>query len=149
MALDPKIVGTQLPSVTATIDPGRLRFFAKAIGETDRIYLDAESARAAGHPDIPVPPTFLFGLELEHPDSWRWVHNLGIDIRSVLHGEQSFTYYSVAHAGDVLTARPQIADVYSKKGGALDFIVKATTITRENDSTVAELRSVLVIRNRR
>lgn len=147
MALDSKAIGTELPSVAVRIDSARLRFFAKAIGETDSVYLDTQAARAAGHPDLPVPPTFFFGLELEHPESWRWVQDLGIDVRRVLHGEQSFTYHSVAHAGDVLVARPRIADIYSKKGGALDFIVKKTDVIREDSSAVAELTSVLVVRN--
>ncbi len=40
------------------MERGRLRMFAAAIGETDPIYTDVEAARAAGHPDLPVPPTF-------------------------------------------------------------------------------------------
>lgn len=147
MAVDAKAIGTPLPSVTVRIDRDRLRFFAKAIGETNKVYVDPSAARSAGHPDVPVPPTFLFGLELEHPDSWRWVQDLSIDVRRVLHGEQSFTYHSIAHADDVLVARPRIADIYSKKSGTLDFIVKETVVTRENGSAVADLTSVLVVRN--
>jgi acyl-CoA thioesterase FadM len=65
----------------------------------------------------------------------------------VLHGEQSFTYHSPAVAGDVLTVAPRIGNVYSKKGGALDFIEKASTVTRENGDLVAELKTVIVVRN--
>ncbi|HEY9265413.1 MAG TPA: MaoC family dehydratase N-terminal domain-containing protein, partial [Mycobacterium sp.] len=68
MALDPSAIGTQLPAATMTVDRARLRFFAKAIGETDPVYTDVDAARAAGHPDLPVPPTFLFSIELEASD---------------------------------------------------------------------------------
>ena len=44
---------------------GRLRFFAKAIGETDPVYTDDAAARDAGYPDLPAPPTFLFAAELD------------------------------------------------------------------------------------
>lgn len=134
-----------LTSVTATIDAGRLRFFAKAIGEQDPVYTDLATARAAGHPHLPVPPTFLFGLELEQPDPFGYLADLGIDLRRVLHGEQSFTYHSVAHAGDTLVATPSITDRYTKKGGALEFVVKQTTVTRDDDSAVADLTSVVVV----
>jgi acyl dehydratase len=147
VAVDSAFVGTQLPATTLTVDAGRLRFFAKAIGETNPLYTDVEAAKAAGYADLPVPPTFLFSIELENPDQFRWVVDQGIDPRFVLHGEQSFTYHSIAHAGDTLTATPRIVDVYSKKGGALEFIVKNTTVTRADGSAVADLETVIVVRN--
>ncbi|GAA2399549.1 MaoC family dehydratase N-terminal domain-containing protein [Mycolicibacterium llatzerense] len=134
MAVDTAAIGTELPATTLTVDPGRLRFFAKAIGDT----VDD---------DLRVPPTFLFSIELENPNAFGWVEQLGIDMRFVLHGEQSFTYHSPAHAGDVLTATPRITDIYSKKGGALEFIVKETAVTRADGSLVADLKTVIVVRN--
>lgn len=51
-----------------TVERGRLALFARVTGQTDPVYTDVAAARAAGHPDLPVPPTFIFGLELEAPD---------------------------------------------------------------------------------
>ena len=42
-------------------------FFAAAIGETDPVYTDLDAARAAGHRDLPVPPTFLFASSWSGP----------------------------------------------------------------------------------
>jgi acyl dehydratase len=147
MAVDQSVVGKELPPLTMTVYAGRLRFFAKAIGETNPIFTDFDAAKAAGHRDLPVPPTFLFGIELESPDPLAWLAGIGVDLRHVLHGEQSFTYHLTAVAGDVLTATPRIEKVYSKKGGALEFIEKASTVTRENGDLVAELKTVIVARN--
>ena len=147
MSVDQSVIGKELAPVTMTVDGGRLRFFAKAIGETNPVFTDLETAMAAGHRDLPVPPTFLFGIELEHADPFAWLADIGVDLPRVLHGEQSFTYHSTAVAGDVLTATPRIGNVYSKKGGALDFIEKASTVTRENGDLVAELKTVIVVRN--
>ncbi len=147
MAVDSAAVGTELPPARMTVDAGRLRFFAKAIGETNPVYVDLDAARRAGHPDLPVPPTFLFGVELERPDAFDWLAALGVDLRHVLHGEQSFVYHSIAHAGDTLIARPHIADVYTKKGGALSFVVKQTAISRDGGRPVAGLTSVIVVRH--
>jgi acyl dehydratase len=145
--VDQSVIGKELPTVTMTVDAGRLRFFAKAIGETNPVFTDLEAAKAAGHRDLPVPPTFLFGIELESPDSFAWLADIGVDLRRVLHGEQTFAYHSPAVAGDVLTATPRIGDVYSKKGGALEFIEKASTVTRQDGELVAELTTVIVVRN--
>lgn len=147
MTIDTSAIGTQLPPVEMTIDPARLRFFAAAIGETNPLYTDAAHAREAGHPHLPAPPTFLFSIELDTPDPFGWLSQLGVDLRFVLHGEQSFTYHSVAHAGDTVVATSTITDIYSKKSGALDFLVKDTAVTRSDGSAVADLRSVIVVRN--
>ncbi|WP_155906006.1 MaoC family dehydratase N-terminal domain-containing protein [Mycolicibacterium sp. CBMA 361] len=130
-----------------TIDRGRLRFFAKAIGETDPVYTEVDAAKAAGYQDLPAPPTFLFSVELENPDPFVFLSSLGVDLRFVLHGEQSFTYHQIAYPGDELVARPRIVDIYSKKGGALEFVVKETAITRTDGTPIADLRSVIVVQN--
>ncbi|MBI2698874.1 acyl dehydratase [Mycobacterium gordonae] len=147
MPIDTSVIGKALPETSMTVDAGRLRFFAKATGQTDLIYIDQQAARAAGHPDLPVPPTFLMAIELEQPDPFAFLTEIGVDLRRVLHGEQSFTYHSTAHAGDNLVAKPRIADAYVKKGGALEFIVKVTDVVRDDGSAVAQMTNVIVIRN--
>ena len=134
-----------LAPLTFTVERGRLRAFARAIGETDPAYLDVEAAKRAGHPDLPVPPTFFFSMELEAPDPFGYLAELGVDLHRVLHGEQTFTYHQMAHAGDTLVLRSHIADAYSKKGGALDFLVKTTEISRCGEP-VAESVVTLVVR---
>jgi acyl dehydratase len=147
VAIDSAVIGTEYPAVTADIERGRLRAFAEAIGEQDPLYSDVTAAQAAGHPDLPVPPSFLFGLELDGPDSFGWLAALEVDLRRVLHGEQRFEYHRVAHAGETLTARSKITDVYSKRGGALDFIVRRTAVTAADGSAVADLTSTIVVQN--
>ncbi|KAA8887177.1 MaoC family dehydratase [Nocardia colli] len=147
MPLDQSVIGKPLPPSTLIVEAGRLRFFAQAIGERNPIFTDLDAAKAAGYPNLPVPPTFLFGIELDNPDSFSWLADLGIDLRRVLHGEQSFIYHATAVAGDVLTATPTIGNVYTKKGGALEFIEKTSTVTRADGTLVAELKSVIVVRN--
>jgi acyl dehydratase len=146
--IDASVVGTEFPPRTEQIERGRLRSFALAIGETDPLYLDVETARAAGHPDLPVPPTFLFGLNLGRgAEDFAWLTDLGVDLRHVLHGEQSFDYHAVAHAGDTLTLSSRIVDVFSKRDGALWFLVRQTSVRDDADRPVAELRDTVVVRD--
>lgn len=147
MAVDQSVIGTELPATRLVIDAGRLKFFAKSIGETNPIFTDFQAAQAAGYPALPVPPTFLLAIELDRPDPFDWVSDLGIDLRHVLHGEQRFAYRCQAYAGDELIARPKIVDVYTKKGGGLEFVVKATTVVRPDGEVVADLKSILVVRH--
>ena len=144
--IDKKHIGKVLPGFKATAEAGQLRFFAKAIGETDPVYFDVAAARDAGHPNLPLPPTFLFSLEFEQPSSG-WRQEIGIVPSRILHGEQQFSYHRMAYAGDTLQYESRLADIYDKKNGALEFIVRETRVTNQNGEHVADLRSIIVQRN--
>ncbi|MBW0102290.1 MaoC family dehydratase N-terminal domain-containing protein [Pseudonocardia sp. KRD-291] len=143
--MDPSVVGTVHPTAEVEVERGRLRAFAHAIGETDPVYSELDAARAAGHPDLPVPPTFLFGIGSD----MAWLGALGVDLTAVLHGSQRFTYHCMAHAGDTLAFAPRIVDTYEKKGGALQFLVRETAVTRADGSAVADLQETIVVREAR
>lgn len=145
--LDTRHIGTALPAFDVAVEKGRLRFFAKATGQDDPVYTDEAAARAAGHRALPVPPTFFFCLEMDGPRPAAMRELLGIDIARVLHGEQAFVYHAMAYAGDVLRFEPRIADIYAKKGGALEFVLRETRVTDAAGSLVAELRTTTVVRN--
>lgn len=139
MSIDRTAIGRTLPPIRARVDPGRLRLFAQALGQDEPPHRPGER--------IPVPPTFLFGLELDAPEPFAWLTDLGVDLRRVLHGEQSFVYHAPAYAGDTLVASPRIADIYDRRGGELEFVVKQTSVTGEDGRPVADLTSVIVVRN--
>lgn len=145
--IDRRHIGHTLPPFQVPVEAGRLRFFAKATGQTDPVYIDEAAASDAGHPGLPVPPTFLFCLEMEAPNPAAIRELLGMDYRSLLHGEQGFTYHAMAYAGDTLRYQQRIADIYDKKGGALEFVVRETRVSNQRDELVAELRCVTVVRN--
>lgn len=132
--------------LTVQVERGALAFFAKSTGQRDPVYSDPAAARRAGYPDVPVPPTYFFGLELALArDAFAYLGELGIEKTTILHGEQSFTYHSMAYAGQTLTLRPRIVDAFSKKDGALQFVVKRTDIVRDGE-VIAEAESVIVAR---
>ena len=145
--IDKKWIGHELPASVLPIERTRLQFFAKAIGETDPVYTDAAAARDAGYPDLPAPPTFLFAAELDSGASDQLLTDLQIPLSKLLHGEQSFSYHRPACVGDTVTVRSTISDIYDKKNGALEFVVKTARATNQRDELVAELRTVLVCRN--
>ena len=145
--IDRKYIGHVEPAFEVLVEKGRLKFFAKATGQTDPVYTDEAAAHTAGLPDLPVPPTFLFCLEMEAPDPAAIRNLLGMDYRRLLHGEQGFVYERMAYAGDVLRFEQSIEDIYDKKNGALEFVVRKTIVTNQRGESVAQLRTVSVLRN--
>jgi acyl dehydratase len=148
MSIDRSVIGREVANTSLLMARSRLRAFARATGQTDPVYVDLDAAKQAGHPDLPVPPTFIFGIGMEAPDSFGFLDDLGVDLRNILHAEQSFTYHHVAHAGDELTVSSRIADVFEKKGGLLEFLVQDSTVTDHNDVVVAQMRSTFVVQHR-
>ena len=145
--ISPEHIGLTVPAYTVPVEASRLRFFAKATGQTDPAYTDEAAAQVAGHPGLPVPPTFLFCLEMESPDPAAIRNLLGLDYKRLLHGEQGFSYHRMAYAGDRLRFEQRIEDIYDKKGGALEFVVKVAEARNQRNELVAELRSVIVCRH--
>ncbi|WP_151772096.1 MaoC family dehydratase N-terminal domain-containing protein [Streptomyces abyssomicinicus] len=146
MAIDKDLIGKRIPSHTVDIERGQLRFFAKAIGETDPVYTDPEAARAAGHRDLLMPPTYLFCADSRRSDGFDMAAFADIDVRHVLHAEQSFIYHRPVHAGDSLTFEGVVEDIVSKKGGALEFLVLLIEVLRDGEP-VAEVRKSLAVRD--
>jgi acyl dehydratase len=145
--IDKKWIGYELPASVLPIERSRLQFFAKAIGETDPVYSDVQAAQVEGYADLPVPPTFLFAAELDSGVVFKLLDQLEIPIAKLLHGEQGFVYHRPACVGDTITVRSTIDDIYDKKNGALEFVVKTSRASNQHGELVAELRAVLVCRH--
>lgn len=145
--IDKKHIGRTTEPMTFDIEKGRLKFFAKAIGETNPVYSDENAAKAAGYKSLPAPPTFMFCLEMETNSLWDNIAAMGVPVGKILHGSQSFTYHAPICAGDRITFVTKVSDIYDKKGGALEFIVEDSTATNQDGVLVGALQRVIVVRN--
>lgn len=146
--LDKTHIGKVVVRITTEVEKGRLRFFAKATGETNPVYTDEDSAKAAGYRSLPVPPSYFFCLPmLDDLDPTSWITDLGVNLQNILHGEQSFEYLGMAFAGDSLTFESRVTDIYDKKGGALEFLVTETTGVNQLNEVVVKMKCTTVIRN--
>lgn len=148
--VDQSAVGRTFAPVTARVEPGRLRFFLDTLGDTNPVYRDEAAARAAGFTAAPVPPTYLFCLEMmDAPDPFEFLTALDIDLARVLHGEQRFDYHAPVVVGDTLTLTSRVTEVTDKKGGAMTLVVIVTAVTNQNGIHVADTSRTVVVRNAR
>lgn len=139
------VVGRELTGFSVSVERDGLRAFADAIGETRPHYRDAAAARAAGYPDVLVPPTYLFSLELRRPDRYATLDELGAPLSSARHAGESISYERLCFAGDTLDFRLRITDYTEKRQGALGLLERTTDVSRDGD-LVATLVNVLAIR---
>jgi len=146
-ALNKEFIGKEYEPFTIEVEKGRVAQFAKSIGEENSIYFDAEIAKKAGYRNIPVPLTFAYTITMDAGQSFNVLEDLGVEKTNAVHGEQGFTYHSDICVGDVISGSQKIIDIYDKKNGALIFIVTGIKLVNQDDVHVADLRSVIVVRN--
>jgi len=144
MPVDKSYIGQTGAPVTMHVERGKIREFARAIKDDDPLYFDeAYAERAAG--GIMPPVTFL--QTASHWDDGSGRPRLPFDLKRVLHGEQEYEFLKPIHAGDVLTARSRIVDVYDKpgkRGGSMNFVVTETEYTNQRGELVARARHITI-----
>lgn len=146
--VDSSAIGRSFAPTHARVEPGRLRYFFNTLGETNPVYRDASAAKAAGLIGIPVPPTYLFCLEMMDAEKpFEMLEALGIDLRHILHGEQKFIYHLPVVVGDELTLQSTVTGVTQKKGGAMTLLDVTTKVVNQRAEHVADATRVVVIRN--
>lgn len=139
-----QLVGRTEPPYVAEVERGAIRRFAQAIGASGAQFHDPEAARALGYPDLVAPSTFP--ISLQPPVQAAWLQ--AVDRTKLLHGEQAFAYQRPPVAGDRITCRERVAEVYSRQGsgGPMHFIVSETEGRDAAGELVFTARRTLVIR---
>jgi len=145
--MEGSLTGREFPAVTVEVSAKEIARFASAIGDTDPVYRDLAAARAAGHPGIPLPPTYGIFLVDDRPDPHGNLKLLGIELKKLLHAEQSFQYHAPVYAGERLTLTDRVADHYLKKNGSLEFVVLDCEARNATGDLALTIRRVLVVRH--
>ena len=142
------IKGNEYPPYAVTVERGRLKDFARAIGDLSPFYLDDRVGAASEFGDVIAPPTFAITFRDEQADTNTMLKDLGVNISRILHGEQEFELHRAILPGETLLCRPKITDVYEKSGrsGAMAFVVRETSVTDAKNELVATMRGVTVVR---
>jgi acyl dehydratase len=144
VALDRTRIGRTVSGDPVEISRETVVSFARALGFQEPVYQDAQSARAAGHPDVLAPPTFAVALSAATAHLILGDPGLGLDYSRVVHGEQSLHMNEAVHAGDVLTSTTRLSDI--RVAGRHELIETETKLTRPDGSVACVLRSVSVSR---
>lgn len=146
--IDRKHIGAETEEVSIVVELSQLKLFCQATGETNRVFWDADAARAAGFERIPTPPTYPQTLLNLTPFKANLILDvIKVDLSKMLHGEQVFEHRHPISVGDTIRLKQSIVDIYDKKNGALEFIVLETVARNQDDVVCGALKSVAVVRN--
>jgi acyl dehydratase len=155
---DKSKLGMEFPSYTFEVEKGKIAEFAMAISQKESkdqlnpLYVDREAAKKADYTDIIASPTFQTSFPLWAAGGLLpLIQALGIDLIRLLHGEEEYDYLGVIHAGDIMTGKSKVVEMYEKEkkdkpGKFMDFTVIETEIRNQRGELVIKTRSTLVER---
>lgn len=118
---DKSKLGFEFPIYDLEVEKTKIAEFAAAVAQKDstdhikEIYRDVDAAQKAGYENIPIPPTF--------PTSFAFwtggglldiVNAVGADLSKMLHSEEEYEYFAPICAGDVITFKMKVADMYDR-----------------------------------
>lgn len=146
--INTSVKGKEYPPYAVTVERGRIKDFARAIGDLNPFYLDDRVGAASEWGDVIAPPTFAITFRDETADTGALLRDLGVDISRVLHGEQEFELFGPLLPGRTYLCRSKIVDLYEKTGrsGPMAFVVRETAVTDGTGEIVATMRQTTVIR---
>ena len=142
------VKGKEYAPFTVTVERGKIKEFARAIGDLSPFYLDDAVGRASQWGDIIAPPTFPTTFRDETADTGSMLRDLGVDIGRILHGEQEFEHYKPIRPGETYLCRSRVTDIYEKTGrsGAMAFVVREMAVTDGDNEIVCLVRHITVVR---
>ena len=137
------------------IEAGHILLFARAVGDDNKIYADADYAKTTEPGSIIAPPTFAIASAQFDPDyplrprvGQPWFGSgkepTGVQRGSGggsggggggggLHAEQHFEYHRHLRPGDVLTATVKPGKTWEKEGRRAGKLVFTETVTEYRD----------------
>ena len=139
------------------VEAGHIMLFARAIGDPNPIYYDADraiapptfvQASAQFDPDYPLRPTIgkpWFGSGAEPTGLPRGGGGGGGGSGTGLHAEQHFEYHRTIRPGDVLRAETRLGETWEEQGrraGKLVFSEMITEFRGDDGELVVTARTV-------
>lgn len=140
MGIDRSIIGRKGPEFTCTVEAGKIKEFAAAIGDPSDLFWDDD--RPGG---LVAPPTFSHVFRSGKMQLL--MTDCGLDATKFLHGEHEIVYERALRPGDRITYRVEIVDVYEKQGrrsGPMDVVVIQTVLKDQAGGVVQTIRQSFV-----
>lgn len=147
---DTSKIGHSFPPFSVTIERGKIRELALAIGDINLAYQSQQAAQAEGYTDVPLPPTmatqFLFWGNTHFVEQ---LTELGLDVNRLMHREEEYEYLAPLHPGETLTGVMTVLDGASRRGPrntSIDLVTLQMRYTNQEGQLVLSATTRLVSR---
>ncbi|MDX6690160.1 MAG: hypothetical protein QOG15_1617 [Solirubrobacteraceae bacterium] len=133
MDLNTDAIGTSFPARTYAVGREKVREYARAVGETNPLYLDVDAAHAAGYGDVVAPPMFVVVYSGPAVTAALFDPEIGIDFSRLVHAGQEFTWGPLVVAGDEIATTATLTDVSEMRGNGV-FVFETVSTNQRGDT---------------
>jgi len=135
MAVKTEAVGREYPPVTYEVGREKIREYANAIGATNPVHHDREAALAAGYRNVVAPPMFCVVYSAPALGPGILDPEVGINLAAMVHGGQEFVWGEPVCAGDEITTRARVSEIYEKDGKGF-YVFESVSTNQDGAETV-------------
>ena len=155
---DKSKLGMEFPSYSFKVEKNKIAEFAAALAQKNdidhikEIYRSEEGAKNAGYENVPMPPTFPTSFVFWTGGGLMGtVEGVGADLSKLLHSEEQYEYFAPVCAGDVLTRKMKVVEMYERgrkerKGWYAEITVLQTDIFNQRGELVVRARTTFIER---
>jgi acyl dehydratase len=137
------VVGKTYAPVTYAVGREKVREYARAVGETNPLYLDIDAARQAGYADVVAPPMFAVVYSSPAITPAMFDPELGVDFARVVHGGQELAWGPLVVAGDEITTTATVKDI-SERGGMKFYVFEADSDNQRGERVCTGTWTIIV-----
>jgi acyl dehydratase len=116
MPVNATAVGKTYEPILYAVGREKVREYARAVGETNPLYLDVQAARAAGYADVVAPPMFAVVYSAPAVGPLIFDPEIELNLAMMVHGGQEFVWGAPVVAGDEISTRASVKDISERDG---------------------------------
>ena len=116
MPIKTEAIGKTYAPLLYAVGREKIREFAAAVGETNPLHLDVETARAAGYDDVVAPPMFAVVYSAPAVGPPIFDPEIELNFAMMVHGGQEFVWGPPVLAGDEITTTANVKDISEQDG---------------------------------
>ena len=143
MPVNAKAVGKSYQPVVYAVGREKVREYARAVGETNPVYLDVEAARAAGYADVVAPPMFAVVYSAPAVGPLIFDPEIELNFAMMVHGGQEFVWGSPVVAGDEISTRASVKDISERDGRGYYVFESVSTNQRDEQVCLATWTNIV------
>jgi acyl dehydratase len=132
MPVNSQAIGKQYEPVTYAVGREKIREYARAVGETDPVYLDLDAARAAGYSDLVAPPMFAVVYSAPAVGPPIFDPEIELNFAMMVHGAQEFVWGAPVVAGDEITTTASVKDI-SEADGRGYYVFESVSLNQRGE----------------
>jgi acyl dehydratase len=132
MPVNRTAIGKTYDPAVYAVGREKIREYARAVGETNPVYLDVDAARAAGHADVVAPPMFAVVYSAPSVGPPIFDPEIELNFAMMVHGGQEFEWSVPVVAGDEITTTTCVKDI-SERDGRGYYVFESTSTNQRGE----------------